>query len=302
MHHRGAEGAEKLLAVRNLWLTAELLRVMAGFQAEGIPALSFKGPVLEAMLYGERTVREYSDVDVLVHKEDVARALGVLGELGFEAGDGVEQWFFEGGRERPLVRKSTGAVVDLHWGLMPRSFAGDLGGEGIWERCARVRIGKREIPTLGDEDLVHFLCVHGTKHQWESSQWVRDVAGVVRARPGIDWDAVMQEARRTGTRRAVLLGLHLAHELEGADVPGELLAAARLDRVVRAAPGAWGGMVYSWRVSARGRARWRAVRGSIFEATPADRMAYKMPRVMWGLYPVIRPLRLVLKYAGRIGR
>jgi hypothetical protein len=39
--------------------------------------------VLEAMLYGSRTVREYSDLDVLVHEEDLGRAFEVLGELGF---------------------------------------------------------------------------------------------------------------------------------------------------------------------------------------------------------------------------
>jgi hypothetical protein len=33
---------------------------------------------------------------------------------------------------------------------------------------------------------------------------------------------------------------------------------------------------------------------------PADRMAYKLPRALWPLYAAIRPLRLVVKYAGRM--
>jgi hypothetical protein len=37
----------------------------------------------------------------------------------------------------------------------------------------------------------------------------------------------------------------------------------------------------------------------VFEATPADRDAYKLPRALFPLYPVIRPFRLAAKYAGR---
>jgi hypothetical protein len=304
------------LAVGKLVLRAELPRVMEAFEAAGIPALALKGLVLAALLHGERMLREFLDVDVLVHKEDVARALAALGELGYEAGYPVERYFFGCGRQWPMVQKNTGATVDLHWGLTPRSFAGDTGA-GIWERCGRVRIGKREIPTLGDEDLVQFLCVHGTKHQWASLAWVCDVAALVRARPGIDWNAVMKQAQRTGTRRAVLLGLYLAHDLAGAEAPAELLAEAREDRTLLelagesaeamfrdlpTARGVWKDMAYAYRVSERWRERAWVVRGAVFEAMPADREAYKLPRALFPLYPVIRPFRLAVKYAGRIRR
>jgi hypothetical protein len=302
------------LAVGKLVLRAELPRVMEAFEAAGIPALALKGLVLAALLHGERMLREFLDVDVLVHKEDVARGFAALGELGYEAGDSVERYFFECGRQRAMVQQDTGATVDLHWGLMPRSFAGDTGSEGIWERCQRVRIGKREIPTLGDEDLVHFLCVHGTKHRWASLGWVCDLAALLRARPGIDWEAVMRRARRTGTRRAVLLGLYLAHDLAGAETTVELLAAAREDRKVQdlaresaarmfqEAPSAGGGWSYWYRASERWRERLWLLRGAVFEAMPADREAYKLPRALFPLYRVIRPFRLAVKYAGRIRR
>jgi hypothetical protein len=306
-------GRAQGIAVENLILTAELPRVMEGLESAGIQVLAFKGPALAALLYGERMLRESSDIDVLVHKADVTRAFGVLGELGYEAGDRVEQYFFQCWRQRALVRKESAATVDLHWGLMPRWFAGDTGA-GIWERCRRVRMGKREIPTLGDEDLVQFLCVHGTKHRWASLSWVCDVAALVHARPGIGWEAVMTRARRTGTRRAVLLGLYLAHELAGAGAPAELLAAARKDRTLleladesaarmfQEAPSAGGGWSYWYRASERWRERLWLLRGAVFEAMPADREAYKLPRALFPLYRVIRPFRLAVKYAGRIGR
>jgi hypothetical protein len=302
------------IAVENLILTAELPRVMEALESAGIPALAFKGPTLAALLYGERMPRESSDIDVLVHEEDVARSFAVLGELGYEAWHAVEGYFFECGRERPVVQKNNGATVDVHWGLMPTSFAADTGAEGVWKRCGRVRIGKRDIPTLGDEDLVQFLCVHGTKHRWASLGWVCDVAALVHARPGIGWEAVMRRAQRTGTRRAVLLGLYLAHDLVGAEAPAQLLAEARQDRklqdlaresavrMFQEPPSAHGGRSYWYRASERWRERLWLVRGAVFEAQPADRQAYKLPRVLFPLYRVIRPFRLAVRHAGRIRR
>ena len=305
------------VAVGNLKLAAELLRAMEAFQAAGIPVLPFKGPTLAALLYGDRAVRQFSDLDLLVPRQYVPQALATLKDLGYEAHGDEDQWFHERARERPLVRKSTGVEVDLHWGLMQDSFAGETGAEGLWERSQRVMIDGREIPTLGTEDLLLYLCVHGTKHQWASLGWVRDVAELIRARPGIGWSAVMTEAQRTGTRRMLLLGLWLAHELLAANVPEDLLRAAKDEPAVQVLAAqsvavtsqeprreleGWELMRYRWRVAERWRERWAIAKGSLLNPSPCDWQACKLPRALWRLYPVIRPLRLVLKHAGRIHR
>jgi hypothetical protein len=48
----------------------------------------------------------------------------------------------------------------------------------------------------------------------------------------LDWDAVLERAAAIGTRRMLLLGVLLAHELLGALVPAAVLARARADRAV----------------------------------------------------------------------
>lgn len=162
---------------------------------------------------------------------------------------------------------------------------------------------------------MHFLCVHGTKHLWGSLDMVCDVAGVLRVCPAMDWSAVMAQARRSGTRRAVLLGLQLAHELLDAGTPAHLLQAAKMDPAVQAlaarsvadmfrepltAPSAWARMRHAYRVSERWRERCWLVRGTLFELTPADGQAFSLPRALHPLYRVIRPFRLLWKHS--VGR
>ncbi|HEY4953988.1 MAG TPA: nucleotidyltransferase family protein, partial [Gemmatimonadaceae bacterium] len=56
----------QLIILYNRRLTAELVRLMGLLKAAGVPAVTFKGPVLAAMAYGSIELRQFSDLDILV--------------------------------------------------------------------------------------------------------------------------------------------------------------------------------------------------------------------------------------------
>jgi len=62
-------------AVRGMRLTGELVRLLEAFRNRGIQALPFKGPLLAAQLYGDRALREFSDLDILVRTAVRERAI-----------------------------------------------------------------------------------------------------------------------------------------------------------------------------------------------------------------------------------
>jgi len=70
-------------AKSNLLLTAELLRILELFENNVIPAIPFKGPVLALTLYEDPALREFGDLDILVQKDNVFRALKLLPALGY---------------------------------------------------------------------------------------------------------------------------------------------------------------------------------------------------------------------------
>ena len=49
-------------------MSAELIRIMKLLEKNDIKALAFKGPVLSQMVYGDITLRQYVDLDVLIRK------------------------------------------------------------------------------------------------------------------------------------------------------------------------------------------------------------------------------------------
>ena len=71
-------------ARHNLVLTAELLKLLGLLKTQQIPAIPFKGPVLAASVYGNLSLREFADLDILVRSKDALRAKDLLLSLGYQ--------------------------------------------------------------------------------------------------------------------------------------------------------------------------------------------------------------------------
>ena len=55
-----------------------------------IEALAFKGPTLSQMAYGDITLRQYSDLDILVDEKEIFKAGSVLAQHEYDAAFPIE--------------------------------------------------------------------------------------------------------------------------------------------------------------------------------------------------------------------
>jgi hypothetical protein len=300
-------------AARNTLLAGELLRVARLFESEGVPLLAYKGPALAVQAYGGLSLRRFVDLDVVVRKEDVARAGGLLRSLGFEkpAGLGAAQERFLLRRQHNLAftRDAARLTVELHWELSPAPYASVPVGEETWGRAASVPVLGGEVKALAPEDLLLALCVHGTKHLWERLAWVCDVAALVNSQAALDWREVVRRARESRVEPMLYLALRLARGLLGARLPtalveasGEPPTAGLASEVARSLfregdyePAGFAASVgFNLRVRRRLREK-AAYLGYALTPTDGDLTAVSLPAGMSFLYYLLRPLRLALK-------
>ena len=305
---------------RNLFLTGELLGLLRLFETHQIPAIPFKGPVLAASVYGNLALRQFLDLDLLIHKQHVAKARELLVEHGyrpqFDLNDSQEAAFVRSYSAQSFVRDDGKVVVDLHWAMTSRDFGFPLEPERLWEDTETISLAGREIRTLSQENLLLFLCVHGGKHGWERLGWVCDIAEIIRSRKGMDWKQVIKQAGALRSERMLFLGLYLASDLLEAPLPEEIRARAHSDaavkslaaqvreRLFREVP--LPGVFESWRFQVRIRDRlWDGCRycfGLVMTPTGLELTLIPLPAVLFPLYYVLRPMRLALKHGGRMFR
>ena len=210
--------------------TGELLRLLDLFDRHSIAALPFKGPVLADMLYGDIAARDYCDLDILLPKQDLRRATRALLAAGYTTdlpcGPGQRNAYLRARYEIHFTSPG-GLPIEIHQSFLPPSYCFSLA-----PRYQRRSFFGREIPALAPADLLLVLCAHGAKHAWSEPGLIRDVARLleVSARD-LAWPDLWRDSAAIGARRMLLLGLHLAAQLD-APIPAEILSRAQRDKTV----------------------------------------------------------------------
>ena len=64
-------------------LTAELIKIMDLYRSQGIQAMPYKGPVLAVQAYGDVTLREFDDLDIVLRQRDMAKANDAIQGAGY---------------------------------------------------------------------------------------------------------------------------------------------------------------------------------------------------------------------------
>jgi Uncharacterised nucleotidyltransferase len=223
-------------AGHNALLARELLEILRVLEMSGIPALPFKGPVLAASVYGNLALRQFGDLDILIREQDAERARDLLRSKGYrhltQLSAAHASAFHRARKVYELVSQDGKLLVELHWAVTSWTFFFPLNPARLWERLETGSLEDTSVRTLAPEDLLLILCVHGAKHYWSRLGWICDVAELLRVHPGLQWTAILLQAKLLGARRILFLGLFLAHVLLDANVPKEVWKEINNDPVV----------------------------------------------------------------------
>jgi Uncharacterised nucleotidyltransferase len=298
---------------KNLLFTAELLQLLAEFERNRISIITFKGPVLAEAVYGDLSLREFSDLDVLVHEADLRKAEDILIARGYLADFPDEDYrkaFLSYQGQYAFRHRQTGAAVDLHWQLSSKGVVFPLRSAEVWSRVEHVMIGGRKVPTFAKADLALFLAAHGTKEGWRRLNWVCDFAELLRKYRHIDWSEVFERAHRAHSSRSLLLAIFLAVTLLEAPAPVDLIERARNNPAIRALAdkarlrmlsmaqqGELEEFIGGLDTHDKLRHRLWPIATLLVTRTVGDYRTMPLPKSLWGIYYVTRPFRLASKAA-----
>jgi hypothetical protein len=214
---------------QNLFLTSELLRVVSFLSEAGIEAVPLKGAVLATRIYGDIALRPFSDIDLLIRREQLSTAEAIVSKLAYEAETRVppshrEAWLKQ--QCELTFRRAELSRLELHWDISHPHFALDTGVDRFWARLRTTQIGDARLNDLAEQDLLFTLIVHGTRHAWSRLMWLVDVAELLRTSPNIDWQLFAKDAEECGAARMVATALVLVKDLFGVSVSSDTTAYA----------------------------------------------------------------------------
>jgi len=224
---------QRQTALRTMRFYAELAALAQELAGRDVPLIALKGIWLAHAVYRNPALREMNDIDVLVHREHLSVAVNVLDRRGYTPTQEVDIEVDAATMHHlPRFLKPGTAGFEIHWSLGRLNQFYSIHTDELWERVVPAHIGDATICGLAPEDLLLHLCLH-TSYQHQFIFGLRpscDIAAVIeRYGDGLDWDVVVERARRWRWDRGVYLALRLAVDLVGAPVPGAVLVALQPD-------------------------------------------------------------------------
>lgn len=210
------------ISQRNMLMSAELIKIIHLLKENNIEALSFKGPTLSQMAYGDITLRQYVDLDVLVKKGDIYKIDALLKVRGYQRvlklSPVQEKVYIQNAQDLGFYHPKSGLHFEMHWSLLNEDYPMQINLDTIWKNPQTIRINQQEIKTFSTEELLTYLCIHGSKHLWERMEWIKDIDLLIR-REDIDWEKVVKKVDGSGFDTMIYLGLSLAMQLFETPLP-----------------------------------------------------------------------------------
>jgi hypothetical protein len=311
-------------ARNNLAWVQEWLKILKALADAGIPVISFKGPTLGLMAYRNLALREFTDLDLLVQPCDVLKTRDVLVRNGYVLDSIVlnhtdAALTHSSNRQISFTKEERGITIDLHWGVLHETFSFQLEVGQLFELAFVERHEQISFLALSPEHLLLFLCAHGTKHCWSNLGWLCDVACHVQSNPNLDWDLCIRLAEPAGCELVLKHSLLLTGQVLGLELPGPISQYASHDtKAHMLAKRAQTFLfrenddrsrylddrsryleVLRYRLAFAKGWRWRngaaVVFGRAFVPNEADWHWVRLPRPLYFLYYLVRPVRLVIE-------
>lgn len=217
------KGVYRKVLARNAVELSSALDAAQLLTAAGIPVLFFKGAAMIART-GLLGLRHISDVDVLIPEADARRAIALLMAAGYASKPGCGDFRIGNVHSWDCISAS-GSHLDVHWWAFKT--AGD--DSSMFETAREgTLLGRTVMIPSATESLVTVIANAFHSHPAAPMRWIADAMLLFEAKgESIEWDILLERARRPGVTLGLASGLDFLAREFGAPVPAEVLTELR---------------------------------------------------------------------------
>lgn len=196
---------------RVMAMNVEIAYLDSVFRGIGIRPILLKGPVMSKQLYGRSDLRSTSDLDWLVEPGVIREVYDNFGTLGYRTVQydfnlSPRRWRFiiENLHDFGMMHPQRRVYNEIHFSIDANRalFPGEL-ADDMRKRAVSFQYGQVEQLVLSPEDLLLYLCFHGSKHKWYTLRWLADINEILWGAVEIDWGVFFDRTIEFGMQYSV---------------------------------------------------------------------------------------------------
>jgi hypothetical protein len=301
---------------KTLVLSRELTRIVEHLSGLGLEVMPYKGLALSEALYGDISLRQAGDIDLLIRPQDLECIREALRELGYAPhaplSESEERAYLKSGYECAFDSAAGRNLLEVQWAIQPRFYAIDFDMAGLFDRAVTIMVAGDAMKTPSHADLLLVLSAHAAKHVWGRLIWLCDIAQVMQL-PTLDWAWIGLQARGLGITRMLWVTMLLVKQLLGADItdaaeanmPRDAAGSTFVEEILThiASEETYNVESLSYfrimlRLRERTSDRIRFLQRLVLTPGPSEWQAVRLPRPLFPLYRLVRLSRLAARLVG----
>lgn len=231
--------------VRQLRYVSEFFIINESLAREGVIAIPFKGFWLGDSAYGDIAERVSSDIDLFIDLDDLDTIRKIMtgkGYLGHEGMDRLTDEYirkemaeYNFGRDQDGTRM---VHIEFHWRSAMAFYNMNITLDDLKPQICNGTLQGREVTVFSPTaNLLLAVMHHGGKDCYWQLRQVLDIAHIIRKYPDLDAGWLFKQAERFHVTTLLLLGMRLANDLTGVEVPEPFAGYLSDKRLARMAKG-----------------------------------------------------------------
>lgn len=196
---------------QNFLIKNQTDQLLDAFRTYGLEVIPIKGIYFAEEFFGHFAARPTSDIDLLIRKKDIEKAVSLVKEYGFtEEGEQIEGHFHIS-YTKVLPGSPLPLVVELHWDLVKEDTA-HLDIQEFWEGA--VPAGKNPyIKRLSHYHAFYMICLHGWRHNLDSLKYFIDIIQMIHTlKDEIDYEKLLFDAVSHKTYKRMVRTLSIVYQ------------------------------------------------------------------------------------------
>ena len=221
---------------RGVFFRLAIKELLSNFNQYGVKAIILRGLSLGELVYSDIALRPFTDVDILVRKNDLRRIKAIIKESDYVPySDFLPERYYEKHHLHTLYIKKRGDIlVEIHWSLDHKYTLFNIDYSRIFNEADVGKIAGTDSLIMRPEDALISLCVHLAKHCYFIKYTYNrpdflpiilrhgflilfyDIAKIINLyEPEIDWGKVIEKSKKWNVEEVVGPSLFSIYKLFG---------------------------------------------------------------------------------------
>lgn len=217
-------GSAGFVFARNIKYFNNVKSLADMFNKEGLEVIFMKGVVFMIDLYREKGLRDFSDIDILIKQEDLAKVEKLVKRKGFKPYN--RRGIFNRYRSQRVYSLDGKLCLDIHLDLIGRKMHNRLIGinkKDLWSKKRKVSLEGTHLYALDTSHMLIYQSMHlAMQHGFSGLKWYVDIHELVRSYK-INWAEVVRLAKSYRVARPLYYTLLFTRNMFATPIPEKVL-------------------------------------------------------------------------------